>query len=153
MPTNDSDIVLGLLLHIGGVSIADVDSQKRVIESIAPVNREWGVWQARDNYVGASWIVALGHEEIHQLTSYRNDGNCWRIYKPCALARIVENSDSTPYNITASIASFHDTKHDLAPAALLRIGVNYVYRNASGHAVPLQKDLAQEILELNDIKT
>lgn len=153
MRGNDSDIVLGLLLHVGGVNIATPDSQKRIAESIAPVNKEWGIWQAKDNYVGASWIVALGCDEIYQLTSYRNDGTCWRTYKPCALARIVETANDMQYDITASVASFHDSKHDLAPAALLRIGRNYVYRNASGHAVPLHKDLAEEILELNDIKT
>lgn len=153
MQIHDSDIVLGLLLHVGGINTANMDSKRRVIDSIAPVNKEWGVWQARDNFIGASWIVAFGCSEIYQLTSYRNDGTCWRLYKPCALARIVETNGSDQYDVTASVASFHDSKHDLAPSALLRIGENYIYRNASGHTVPLQQDLAQEILDLNDIKT
>lgn len=152
MMQNDADIVLGLLLHVGGINLAGTESRSRIIESISPVNKDWGVWQARDNYVGASWIIALGTDQIYQLTSYRQDGSCWKLYKPCAYARIVETNNSNRYDITASVASFHDSKHDLAPPALLRIGDNYIYRNASGHTVPLHQDLVEEVLDLNDIK-
>jgi hypothetical protein len=50
------------------------------------------------------------------------------------------------------LASFHDTKHETAPASLLRIGQNYVYRNVSGHVVPVAKSLIEEILEINKVK-
>lgn len=138
-------------MHVGGLHHASSDSKARVIESISPVNKDWGVWQARDNYIGASWIIALGSHEILQLTNFRNNGDCWKLYKPCSAAQIIETNNFGNFNITASVASFHDTKHDLAPPALLRIGNNFVYRNASGHTVPVNQDLVHEILELNNI--
>lgn len=153
MPHSDSDIVLGLLLHVGGIHVANSDSKKRIIDSIAPVNKDWGIWQARDNYIGASWIIALGANAIWQLTSYRNDGSCWREYKPSASMDIYDVNDGDDINTKAVVASFHDTKHDLAPPTLLRVRGNYIYRNVSGHVVPLPQELAVEILELNDIKS
>lgn len=152
MIQNDADIVLGLLLHVGGINTASSESKSRVIDSVCPVNKDWGIWQARDNYIGASWIVLLGDDQIHYLTSYSNDGSCWKLYKPCVSARIVETNNSNKYDVTASVISFHDTKHDLAPPALLRIGSNYIYRNASGHTVPLKTSLVDEMLDINNIK-
>lgn len=152
MPYSDSDIVLGLLFHVGGLSAANQDSRSRVIESIAPVHSEWGIWQARDNYVGASWIIALGADDILQLTSYRADGTCWKEYKPSTQTEIFDTNSDGHLCQKAIIASFHDTKHNLAPPALLRIGKHYVYRNVSGHTVPIKEELVHEIFEINNIK-
>lgn len=152
MPYSDSDIVLGLLLHVGGLSAANQDSRSRVIESISPVNSDWGIWQARDNYIGASWIVALGADEILQLISYRSDGTCWKEYKPSTQTEIFDINMDKYLCQKAIVASFHDTKHDLAPPALLKIGKRYIYRNVSGHTVPISEELMHEILELNNIK-
>lgn len=146
-----ANIVSGFLMHIGGLDQADRNAQMRAIDSIAPVKKDWGIWQASDNVLGASWIVAIGYDEIHQLIATRNDGANWRIYKPSSVARIVEVDDTGSYDIIATVASFHDTRHGASPPALLRIGEHYIYRNISGHSVPLKDTLALEILELNNI--
>lgn len=133
--------------------MANAESRSRIIDSISPVNKDWGIWQARDNYIGASWIIALGYEQIYHLTSFRDDGSCWRIYRPSTASHIVEANSNGDYDVTAVVASFHDSKHDLAPPALLMVGKNFIYRNSSGHTVPLSYDLVCEILEMNHIRT
>lgn len=144
-------IVSGLLLHLGGLDKADADTKSRCIESINPVNAHIGVWQANDNLRGLSWIVALGHEEIEYLIATRNDGQTWAQYKPSLSAQISEFDGDHIINVVATVATFHDTRHGACPPALLRIGENYIYRNASGHAVPLDTDSIVDIMEYNKL--
>lgn len=146
------DIVLGLLVHTGGLSHVEPNSKQRIIDSIAPVDRSIGIWQARDNYVGASWIVGIGYNKLERLCSPDSYGNVWREYKPSTLTEIVETNANSIIRVKAIIASFHDTKHDVAPSALLRLGNHYVYRNVSGHVVPVKAEVIDEILEINNIK-
>jgi hypothetical protein len=146
------DIVLGLLVHSGGLSQVDVNSKQRIIDSIAPVDRSIGIWQARDNYVGASWIIGIGYNQIERLCSPDGYGEVWREYKPSTVTEIIETNRNSVIRVKAIIASFHDTKHDVAPAALLRLADNYIYRNVSGHVVPIKSDAVREILEINNIK-
>jgi hypothetical protein len=54
--------------------------------------------------------------------------------------------------VKALVSSFHDSKHDIAPPALLQIGKHYIYRNVSGHFVPVDADLIDEILEMNGVR-
>lgn len=151
MELSYANIVSGFLMHIGGLDKADRSAQIRTIESISPIHRDWGIWQACDNVLGASWIVAIGYDEIHQLVATRNDGSNWRIYKPSSVARIVEVNDIGRFDIVATVASFHDNRHGASPPALLRIGQRYIYRNISGHGVPIKETLAHEILDINKI--
>lgn len=146
------DIVVGLLVHTGGLSQVDANSRHRIIESIAPVDKSIGIWQARDNYVGASWIVGIGYDKVYRLCSANQLGDVWLEYKPSTLTEIVEANQKSVISVKAVIASFHDTKHDVAPSALLRFGKHYVYRNISGHVVPIKSDIVEEILEINNIK-
>jgi hypothetical protein len=152
MELSYANIVAGFLMHIGGLDQADRPSQIRTIDSISPIHRDWGIWQACDNVLGASWIVAIGCEEIHQLIATRNDGTSWRIYKPSSVARIIEVNDTGKYDIVATVASFHDTRHGASPPALLRVGEHYIYRNISGYSIPIKDTLALEVLELNNIQ-
>lgn len=146
------DIVVGLLVHAGGLSQIDANSKQRIIDSIAPVDKSIGVWQARDNYVGASWIIGIGYDKAYRLCSANQVGEVWIEYKPSTITEIVETNRNSVIRVRAVILSFHDTKHDVAPAALLKFGSHYVYRNISGHVVPVRSDLIEEILELNNIK-
>lgn len=146
------DLVIGLLVHSGGLSQVDSNARQRIIDSIAPVDRSIGVWQARDNYVGASWIIGIGYDKVDRLCSPDAYGNVWREYKPSNLTEIVETNNHSVIRVKAIIASFHDSKHDVAPAALLRFNKNFVYRNVSGHVVPVRADIIDEILEINSIK-
>ena len=146
------DIVLGLLVHTGGLSHVEPNSRQRIIESIAPVDKSIGIWQARDNYVGASWIVGIGYDKIERLCSADSYGNVWREYKPSTITEIIETNSSSVIRVKAIIGSFHDTKHDVAPSALLRFGSHYIYRNVSGHVVPVKSNTVREILEINNIK-
>lgn len=146
------DIVVGLLVHAGGLSQVDGNSKQRIIDSISPVDRSIGIWQARDNYVGASWIVGIGYDKVFRLCSPNQFGEVWIEYKPSTLTEIVETNRNSVIRVRAVIASFHDTKHDVAPSALLRFGKHYVYRNVSGHVVPVKTETVEEIFELNNIK-
>lgn len=145
------DIVVGLLLNSGGLDQANQSSKQRVIDSINPVNKNLGIWQARDNYIGAAWIIAVGHDKIYRLCSADSYGNVWKEYKPSSITDIFDTNNNN-FLCHAVVASFHDTKHETAPASLLRISSNYVYRNVSGHVVPVAKSLVEEILEINKVK-
>jgi hypothetical protein len=148
MNHDKESIVIGLLLHLGGVDIASDECKRRVVESVRPVDVDATIWQAQDGVLGAAWIVDLRGRGIMQLVADRLDGARWMVYRPTSTASVVHgNSD---YN-TATIAAFHDTKHDVAPPALLKIGETYVYRNISGNAVVVSSDLMEEILDTNHI--
>lgn len=146
------DLVIGLLVHSGGLAQVDSSAKQRIIDSIAPVDKSIGIWQARDNYVGASWIIGIGYDKVERLCSPDSYGNVWREYKPSSLTQIIETNKNSVIRIKAIIASFHDSKHDVAPAALLRFNNHYVYRNVSGHVVPVKSDVIEDILEINNIK-
>lgn len=149
MSTAKSDIVLALLLHLGGVDQADLACKVRVADSIRPVDREESIWQARDGVLGASWIVVLDGREIMILVSDRLDGKQWLQYKPAASAKYQTQDDAFALG---TVAAFHDTKHDVAPPALLKVGDTVIYRNISGNVVEIEERLAAEILELNNIR-
>lgn len=146
------DIIIGLLVHAGGLAHADSMSRQRIIDSVSPVNRSIGIWQARDNYIGAAWIIGIGYDKVYRLCVADSYGNVWKEYKPSSPTEIIDTTQSGIIKVKAIVASFHDTKHDVAPACLLRFGDNYVYRNVSGHVVPINSALVEEILELNNIK-
>lgn len=141
-------VVIGLLLHLGGLDVASDECKRRVVESVRSVDIEGHIWQAQDSVLGASWIIDLKGRGIMQLVADRIDGARWMVYRPTATASVVHGN--TDYS-TATIAAFHDTKHDVAPPALLRIGDTYVYRNISGNAVVIESDMMEEILDLNHI--
>ena len=141
-------VVIGLLLHLGGLDVASDECKRRVVESVRSVEIEGHIWQAQDSVLGASWIIDLKGRGIMQLVADRIDGARWMVYRPTATASVVHGN--TDYS-TATIAAFHDTKHDVAPPALLRIGDTYVYRNISGNAVVIESDMMEEILDLNHI--
>ena len=141
-------VVIGLLLHLGGLDVASDECKRRVVESVRSVDNQGHIWQAQDSVLGASWIVDLKGRGIMQLVADRIDGARWMVYRPTATASVVHGN--TDYS-TATIAAFHDTKHDVAPPALLRIGDTYVYRNISGNAVVIESDMMEEILDLNHI--
>lgn len=141
-------VVIGLLLHLGGLDVASDECKRRVVESVRSVDIEGHIWQAQDSVLGASWIIDLKGRGIMQLVADRIDGARWMVYRPTATASVVHGN--TDYS-TATIAAFHDTKHDVAPPALLRIGDTYVYRNISGNAVVIESDTMEEILDLNHI--
>ena len=141
-------VVIGLLLHLGGLDVASDECKRRVVESVRSVDIEGHIWQAQDSVLGASWIIDLKGRGIMQLVADRIDGAIWMVYRPTATASVVHGN--TDYS-TATIAAFHDTKHDVAPPALLRIGDTYVYRNISGNAVVIESDMMEEILDLNHI--
>lgn len=148
---DDFNLVVGLLLHLGGFDDAPYEMKERVVESINPVQKEWGIWQAQDNLYGLSWIVGIGYDQVHRLISQRANGENWSPYMPSATATINDLAVTDGRFITATVASFHDSRHDVAPAALLRFGQNYVYRNISGHTIPLDRELIEGILELNKV--
>jgi hypothetical protein len=152
MGTPELDIVVGLLVHVGGLSTADNSAKSRIIDSVAPVKRSAGIWQARDNYVGASWLIALGHEYIYKLASPDMYGNSWKEYKPSTRTEIVEVQSGSVLRVKAVVASFHDTKHDIAPPALLQVDKHFIYRNVSGHFVPIDADIVYQMLELNGVR-
>lgn len=141
-------VVIGLLLHLGGLDVASDECKRRVVESVRSVDNQGHIWQAQDSVLGASWIIDLKGRGIMQLVADRIDGARWMVYRPTATASVVHGN--TDYS-TATIAAFHDTKHDVAPPALLRIGDAYVYRNISGNAVVIESDMMEEILDLNHI--
>ena len=133
-------VVIGLLLHHGGLDVASDECKRRVVESVRSVDIEGHIWQAQDSVLGASWIIDLKGRGIMQLVADRIDGARWMVYRPTATASVVHGN--TDYS-TATIAAFHDTKHDVAPPALLRIGDTYVYRNISGNAVVIESDMME----------
>lgn len=142
--SRDRDIVLGILLHTAGLDKAPHSLLARVADSISPVNKERRIWQACDRYIGAHWIVSIGTNKADVLGSPSVFSTSWReLGNKC-----VVTVDGT----TAVCASFHDTKHDLSPPALLKFGDDYVYRNPSGHTVWLEPELVGAILELNGIE-
>jgi|LauGreDrversion4_2_1035121.scaffolds.fasta_scaffold13669_4 hypothetical protein len=145
MQSRDRDIVLGILLHAAGLQTVPQNLAARVAESISPVNKDKRIWQAADKYIGAHWIVSLGTDKAEVLNSPTFHSTSWRELG----SKCIVTVDGEP----AVCASFHDTKHDLSPPALLRFGQEYVYRNPSGHTVWLRPDLVNAILELNGIET
>lgn len=140
----DRDIVLGILLHTAGLDRVPQSTLARVVESISPVNKERRIWQACDRYIGAHWIVSIGNQTANVLGHLSAFSSSWRELG----CKCVVTVDGT----TAVLASFHDTKHDLSPPALLKFGDDYVYRNPSGHTVWLEPELVGVILELNGIE-
>lgn len=149
---DDFNLVVGLLLHLGGFDDAPYEMKERVVTSINPVQKEWGIWQAQDDIYGLSWIVAIGHDTVYRLIAQRANGENWAQYMPSATATINDLAVTDGRFITATVASFHDSRHDVAPPALLKFGSNYVYRNVSGHAIPLEPDLVEEMLAINKIE-
>jgi hypothetical protein len=132
--------------------MASMDTRRRVVDTISPIHKEHGLWQANDNVLGASWIVAFGENDIEQLIARRHDGEQWKSYKPSARARICEIDDNGIVDVEAVVASFHDSRHGVAPPCFLRIGPYFIYRNVSGYSVPVPEDVAKRIMEANGIK-
>lgn len=149
--TDEFDIVAGLLLHLGGFENAPYEMKRRVVDSINPVMKEWGIWQAQDSVYGLSWIVAIGQETVTQLVPQRCDGTNW-VPCPAAVAATICDINATNGKfITASVMAFHDTRHAVAPPALLKVGDHYIYRNISGHTVPVEAEQMQAVLDFNKI--
>lgn len=153
MSTTQRDIVAGLLLHLGGLDKADASIKHRIVDSINPIHRELGFWQAQDDILGLAWIVALGASTMYQLTATRLDGQCWKEYKPSSAAVISEINGDELIEVEAIVAAFHDSRHGACPSTLLKIDDSYVYRNPSGHAVLVSTETITEILEINKLPT
>lgn len=145
---DDFDMVTGLLLHLGGLDKAPYEMKARVVESINPVMKEWGIWQAQDDVYGLSWIIALDNDSVRYLVGQRQDGVNWAEYPSVIKAAIAATHDKSKTTI-ATVTAFHDTRHGVSPPAFLQIGQHFVYRNISGHAVPIDSELAAELLEIN----
>lgn len=152
MSTTQRDIVAGLLLHLGGLGKADRHTKNRVVDSINPIHKELGFWQAQDDILGLAWIVALGANTMYQLIATRSDGQCWKEYKPSSAAVISEINGDDLIEVEAIVAAFHDSRHGACPSTLLRIDDSYVYRNSSGHAVLIPTETMNEILEVNKLQ-
>lgn len=148
---DEFDIVAGLLLHLGGFENAPYEMKERVVESINPVHKEWGIWQAQDSVYGLSWIISMSDEPVEVLVGQRINGVNWAPCLSSLSATICDINTTNGRFVNATVIPYHDTRHAVAPPALLKIGDRYVYRNISGYAVPLDVDVVSEILDYNKI--
>ena len=139
----ERSIIVGILLHVANLGAESKRGQSRIIDSISPIVAAERIWQVSDEIAGAFWVVAIGYNEIYSLgRSIQAEPN-WRPYSNRCRVTV----DSSP----AICAAFHDSPSRLAPPMMLRLADRHIYRNPSGHCIPLDKDLAESILLKNGI--
>jgi hypothetical protein len=140
---SERSIVVGILLHVANLGAESKSSQARILDSVSPIVAAERIWQVSDEIAGAFWIVAIGYNEIYALGRSLYTEPSWRPYSNRCRVTV----DRKP----AVCASFHDSPSRLAPPMMLRLAQRHIYRNPSGHCVPLDTELTESILLKNGI--